>query len=214
MYLYKSFILLIIGIIFFASCEKEASDGPTDSLYIKSAGIDEAKVLCIDGRERYYFPNDILFIIPVLKSTPEILNNSMLKIEDFKILSNNQVNFTVSEIGSEMIVVPAYKLPFCDSDYDFQSESGVKKFNGILKSGDFVFAVKVTDEKINIKILDLKTNYLTTTIASYSNNALIFKVGAEIWQLWLSKISNRGNIFQMFVEGKGYICYSLYLAKN
>lgn len=204
----KNFFLVLI--IFLAmSCREEiVNDPPIDLLYLKSASADEERIVYSTRTETYQFPNNILFKIPASRNEVVILNNSSLIVKDYKLIFPDQAMFTVNENDSSM-TVKAEKLPFYPEDYAPQTESGDTRFNGILKSKNFVFSVNGKD----IKILDLQTNFLTTTIASISNDSYNFKVGTEILKLRLSKISpENGNIFQLFVpydEGANDITYTL-----
>lgn len=212
--------LFLIAVIFLAmSCREEViNDPPMDQLYLKSASADEEKVVCSTKTETYRLPNDVLAKIPAYENTVEILNNPLLSLNgsDYKI-TNGKVIFSVIDNNSMITEVEAIQLPFLPGDYQYQTETGNTMFNGILKSDTLVFAINVLDSKIKIKVFNLNTNKIVTdNIASVQNGALTFKINNEIWKIWLSKISPRGNIFQMFNLNKGgatSICYSLYLTK-
>ena len=211
----KIFFLILMLVIFLASCRKDEPEIPTESLYLKLAGADEEKTVCLDGTARYLFFDDILFRRPALKNKVEIMNNPSLTVKDFKYISTNEIFSNVIKEDSQLIEVYANKLPFTEDDYGCQTEAGDTKFNGILRSKDFIFAVNVMPDKIKIKVFDLNTSKIVTNnIASVQNGALTFKVKDEILKIWLSKISPRGNIFQLYNMNKGGatdICYSLYL---
>lgn len=203
-------LIFLLLVIFLASCKEEVvNDPPIDLLYLKSASADEEKVICLNGAETYRFPNDILFKIPAYENIAIILNNPLLLVEDYQIIFPDKATFTVNEDNSSLTVVNAQKLPFLPKDYAPQTENGDTRFNGVLKSKNFVFSINGK----NIKILDLKSNFLTTTIGSISNDSFVFKVGTDILRLRLTKISpSNGNIFQLFVlynEAENDIAYTL-----
>lgn len=212
----KEFFLMLVILLVISCREGVINDEPIDILYLKSASADEERVIYSTGTETYRFPNDVLFKIPAYGNTAVVLNNTSLLVEDYTLIFPNEASFTFNE-NNNVLTVKAEKLPFTPDDYGIQLDSGNEKFNGILKSGNFVFSVKIMPDKIKIKVLDLEKNLIVTdNIASVSNGALTFKVGDEIWKMWLTKISPRGNIFQLYNLNKGgatSICYSLYLTK-
>lgn len=202
----KLFFLMFV--VFLASCgEDVVNDPPVDVLFLKSASVDEERVVYSNGTEIYQFPNDVLIRVSALGDHAEVVNNPTLEIEDFKVLSD-QALLTVSN-GGLVSTITAKKLPFVPKDYAPQTETGDAKYNGIIKSKNFVFSVNGK----NIKILDLRTDFLTTTIASISNDSYVFKVGVDILKLRLTKIlSENGNIFQLLVlynEAENDIGYTL-----
>lgn len=204
----RNFFLVLIVFLAMSCREDIVNDLPVDLLYLKSASADEEKVIYSKGTEIHRFPNDILFKIPAYENIAIILNNPLLLVEDYQIIFPDKANFTVSGNDSSM-TVKAQKLPFTPNDYAPQTETGDAKYNGVIKSKNFVFSINGG----NIKIIDLRTDFLTTTIASISNDSYVFKVGTDILRLRLTKISpSNGNIFQLFVlynETENDIAYTL-----
>lgn len=206
-----SFVIVALMIIIYSGCEKEELSVLSDVLYLKPAELGETTYAESSKKgtlERYRYPNNVLF--KICKDSAQVINNCRIKVDNFKLLANNQALFSVSAVKSDISLnetIKAYKLPFSTEDYASQLEAGDERFNGLLKTDNYVLAVNMT--KGEIKIVDLNTGKSLINKCSIHNGALYFKIESKIWQLWLTHISPVGNVFQIFVDGQSSLCHSL-----
>jgi hypothetical protein len=204
------FLIAITLITIFVGCQKDEPALYSDFLFLKSAEAGETT--CVEYSEsgrpiKYCHPSNVLFLVS--GDSTRVLNNAGIKVENFQLLPEDQAVFTISETKSASLLVHARKLPFLNDDYGRQLSEGDARFNGILKIDNYVLAVNMAKREINI--FDLDANKLTIVeAATVHNNALFFKIENKIWQIWPSKLSPVGYVFQGLVEGKQFLCYTLY----
>lgn len=202
----KNLFVFVIFLVMISCQKDETFLSKEDSLYLKSASADEEKKVLSSGAEIHRVPNDVLVWVSASEKEAKVLNDSVLKIEDFQLLSNSQASFHVSDCGL-IITINAKRLPFLSADYGKQEDSGNAIFNGILKTDDYTIAVDVAKEKL--KVFCLANDSLVNARWSVSNGALTFKVGPKIIKIWLSKCTPFGNTFQTLSDGKQGLYYTL-----
>jgi len=216
-------LAVVIMAIFLAGCQKEILvETPQDGgLYLKSAVNETTSVQYFkDGKiEDFSYPDNILFKISGSKA--EILNKIFFEVKSFNLM-DNQAMFLVAPVGSKPMVlgevggktiydmnmesVYADLLPFFTDNFGLQSAIGDQRFNGLLKAGNYVFAVK--DGQVMIYSLS-SSGKITTAQGSIQNDVLTFKVGTETWVLKFLSLSPIGNIFEFSGDGKNFTCYTL-----
>jgi hypothetical protein len=221
-------LAVVIMAMFFASCQKlelaTEMKVSNDGLFLKSAAVGETTSVSSLKDGKFYYPNNLLF--EVKKEDAKVLNNFLLEVKDFHILSNNNAVFLVSPFGSKPVVmgtlngrtlydinaesVSADKLPFATNDYGAQTNEGNGRFNGLLKSENYVLAINSgTDNSAKILIYDLRTGVQISTTGSIQNNELTFKVGPINWVLKFMSNSPVGNIFEITAGDAKFSCYTL-----
>lgn len=225
-------LAVVIMAMLLASCQKlelaTEMKISNDGLFLKSAAVGEKTSVTYlkDGKlDEFYYPNNLLF--EVNKEDAKVLNNFLLEVKDFHILSDNTAVFLVAKFGSKPINlgtspdgkalydmnaerVSADKLPFTLEDYGAQTAEGNGLFNGLLKSENYVLAINSgTDNSAKILIYDLRTGVQISTSGSIQTNTLTFKVGAVNWVLKFTSNSPVGNIFELTTGDAKLSCYTL-----
>ena len=204
-------VLVVFAMVLLVGCrEDEPEVKASTSLYLKAAELNERTY--VDWSEvrdaKYYYPKNVLFQIS--KDSVKVINNSRITVKSFKYLADSQIEFSIIDNDNlDLKSVCAKKIPIFDYDYGRQSEEGDNRFNGILKVDNYVFAVNMS--KGDVKVVDLNTGKTFTTKGSIHVNALFFKIENKIWQMWISKITPVGNVFQGMTDGKQFLCHTLSL---
>lgn len=223
------FLILMLALVL-TSCQEEkfidTSVEKPDGIFLKAAEAGQTAYVYYfnSGKmEKFYYPENVLLEIVDDGSKAKVLNNLMLEVKDFYLLSNNEAVFMLAEVGSESIIIgqidgrPIYdsrtenvqasKLPFTAQDYGVQTANGNSRFSGIIKSENNVLAINMDK---SIIIYDIRTKGKLEAIpGSVQNDTLTFNVGAQIWTLRFVRTSPVGNIFELVVGEKKYSCYSL-----
>lgn len=226
----RIFSLLAIVLIAFlvVSCQQDGLFDPAnnDGLYLKSAASNEVVKMYYFNQNTgngdvFYYPADLLFTITTDKA--ELLNGFMLKIEDFSVLGADEAVFRVSEFNSKPLPtgtadgktiytpssenVYAHKLPFTAADYGTQGNAGISRFNGLIKAGNYVLAIK--DGKI--KAYDLNTEKTFTATSALEGDVLSIDFNQEPTFLTLKflQTSPIGNVFTLSWLGETSKAYTL-----
>lgn len=224
--------LMIIPTILLLSCQKQddfeglVPETPQYGLYLKSAQAGETVSITYfeqgEGMKSVYIPDDIL--IEVKEDSSASVKNRLLLIADYHVMSDGEAVFRVYEPGSRPIVVTgsigghqtvdvntenvyANRLPD-NMEYGNQAQSGKEAFNGLLKAGNLVISVNVSDSKIIIYNLD-DQKASEGVVTSYNDDILSFQVGGEKWELKLVGHMVYGNTFQLSMPNGTVNCYTI-----
>ena len=222
----KSIFLLLAVVmtaVILSACQKDEVLESPAGLYLKSATAgDVASTYYIeDEAGKLVYPNNLLFFVSE-EAEAKVLNNFLLKVEDFNLLSEEEALFRISEFNSKPIIISqvdgknvyapnsenvyAEKLPLISTDYGKQAATGNERFNGLLKADDHVIAVNGTV----IKVYSLKDKSLISASGSIQEDVLILNIPGEAWDLRFVKNSPIGNIFQLTIGDEVLICYTLF----
>jgi hypothetical protein len=214
-----SFLTLIVSItiLFLAGCESILPDPEEElninGLFLKFSPEEEMSSYYLDEngtisrfyypRNRLYVPNSLLFEIN--NGFAKIVN-SFLDVKNYKILpGNKEAVFWIDRnpVLTEGIV--AFRLPFTRNDFGAQSEKGNDRFNGLLKTNFYVFAVK----KNQILIYDINSEDVIKSEGVFNEDDFIFTVNSEVWTLTFMQTSPIGNFFEFIVLGEAKECFTL-----
>lgn len=226
----KNVVFLVLAVftaaLFLTGCQKDElipqEEVVSDGLFLKSALEGESSSINYIDTEsagKFYFPDNLLFEI---KDEGARNINNMLIVEDYHVFSENkEAVFRVKEMGAKAMVigyvgekpiysshtenVKAFRLPFDYEDIGSQTDSGDSRFNGLLKAGDYVFAI---DDKV-VMVYDLKSKGILTTTGELSGNSFTFPVNSQVWTLTFMQNSPIGNLFELSASGGKINCYTL-----
>jgi len=160
----KSIFLLLAVVmtaVILSACQKDEVFESPAGLYLKSADAgDLTSTYYINEGEagKLVYPNNLLFSVD--ETEAKVLNNFLLKVEDFSLLSEEEALFRVSEFDSKPIIINqvdgknvyapsseniyAGKLPLTPADYGQQTATGNERFNGLLKADNYVISVIIS----------------------------------------------------------------------
>jgi len=222
----KSIFLLLAVVmtaVILSACQKDEVFESPAGLYLKSADAgDLTSTYYINEGEagKLVYPNNLLFSVD--ETEAKVLNNFLLKVEDFSLLSEEEALFRVSEFDSKPIIINqvdgknvyapsseniyAGKLPLTPADYGQQTATGNERFNGLLKADNYVISVNGTA----IKVYLLADKSLITSSGFIQEDALTFDLQGSTWTLRFVKNSPIGNIFQLSAGDSVLTCYTLF----
>jgi hypothetical protein len=234
--LFTMILILALATVLMTSCQKDETlvdpliEEP-GGLFLKKAEAGKTAYVYYLNPEngtagKFYYPDNILFEVSKDEATAKVLNNFLLEVKDFHLLSKDEAVFLVKEVTSKPINLgngpdgqPLYdlgmenkyagKLPFTASDYGAQAIDGDARFNGVLKAEDYVFTINIDTKRILILDLKVKDSKAISSDITIKNDDLTFKVESKIWTLRFVQNSPVGNIFELVADGKMFSCYTI-----
>ena len=220
------FLFIVIMSLFLASsCRKSELFDPADpdGLYLKAANPGEIAVIhYFDSKTGkvldFQYPANKLFKVEGNDAT--IINEPLLKVKSFNVFNNGEADFLIAEFDAQPLPigsaagqtlysptaenVQAIKLPFTADDYGVPGEA-LQRFNGIIKAGQYVFAIKDGQ----VKAYDLTARKILYAKSAVKFDALSIQLDNSLLVLSFMQTSPAGNIFKLSWSGGSSSGYAL-----